>query len=452
MIRLDRPAVICTLYALAALTGYAAASGGSSAGEPLLPLRLFLPMLTVTVLVLWALVRRHRAAEDSLRASRAALADAKQDLERRVEERTRELRRTEARARRIIDTTIEGFVLTDPESRIVDVNQAVVAALAAPREEILGSLFTDLLAHDSRTRWQEAAADTGRDHLSFEARLRTTEGALTNCLISRSILREDDGTLTGFVAFLADITDLKRAQALREDVERISRHDLKNALNVVMSTPRIMMMESNLTPMQIHCLKMIEESGYLMLNMINLSLDLYKMEIGTYRLNPDLVDLMPILTRIVDGMASEARYRRIAFRIEINGAPAGEHDRFFVHGEKLLCHTMLHNLIKNALEASPPDRAVTIRLIEGEAFAIEVHNMGAVPEVIRGRFFEKYATAGKEGGTGLGTYSARLIAETHGGTIGFRTGQAEGTTVTVRLPRLDLETADEQPMSTAATG
>ena len=62
-----------------------------------------------------------------------------------------------------------------------------------------------------------------------------------------------------------------------------------------------------------------------------------------------------------------------------------------------------------------------------------IANKGAVPESVRERFFEKYATAGKARGTGLGTYSARLIALSHGGDIAMATDDA-GTVVTVRLP------------------
>jgi len=53
---------------------------------------------------------------------------------------------------------------------------------------------------------------------------------------------------------------------------------------------------------------------------------------------------------------------------------------------------------------------------------------------VREHFFDKYATAGKSGGTGLGTYSARLMAYTMGGDISFETSAEHGTTLTVRFP------------------
>ena len=43
-------------------------------------------------------------------------------------------------------------------------------------------------------------------------------------------------------------------------------------------------------------------------------------------------------------------------------------------------------------------------------------------------------TAGQQGGTGLGVYSAKLIAGALGGAIGFETSEESGTTLTVSLP------------------
>ena len=95
---------------------------------------------------------------------------------------------------------------------------------------------------------------------------------------------------------------------------------------------------------------------------------------------------------------------------------------------------MLANLVKNALEATPEDSPVTVILAQDDGVKIAVHNMGAIPVEIRETFFEKFSTMGKTMGTGLGTYSAKLIAETHGGGIAFETGEETGTTVMVTLP------------------
>jgi signal transduction histidine kinase len=57
-----------------------------------------------------------------------------------------------------------------------------------------------------------------------------------------------------------------------------------------------------------------------------------------------------------------------------------------------------------------------------------------VDAAIRDRFFDKYATHGKLQGTGLGTYSSKLVAAAHGGDITMTSSEKEGTTVVVTLP------------------
>jgi two-component system sensor histidine kinase/response regulator len=50
-------------------------------------------------------------------------------------------------------------------------------------------------------------------------------------------------------------------------------------------------------------------------------------------------------------------------------------------------------------------------------------------------FFEKYTTSGKKGGTGLGTYSAKLIAETQGGRISMDSSEEKGTTIKITFSK-----------------
>ena len=92
------------------------------------------------------------------------------------------------------------------------------------------------------------------------------------------------------------------------------------------------------------------------------------------------------------------------------------------------------NLLKNTLEASLNGKTITISLTtEKDKALIKIHNQGTVPTEICDKFFDKYTTLGKSGGTGLGTYSAKLMAEIQGGSIQFETSAETGTTVTVLL-------------------
>ena len=67
---------------------------------------------------------------------------------------------------------------------------------------------------------------------------------------------------------------------------------------------------------------------------------------------------------------------------------------------------------------------------------ITIRNTGAVPANIRERFFDKYVSTGKSGGTGLGTYSARMLAEAQRGGVELSVSDENNSTeVTVTLPR-----------------
>lgn len=230
--------------------------------------------------------------------------------------------------------------------------------------------------------------------------------------------------------------ELLEAARLREDVEHITRHDLKTPLNVVIGMPEVIMEEGNLSPNQIKCLKMIETSGYRMLNMINQSLNLLKMERGMYQVTPVAVNLLHIFQKIAVEMQNTFDSLGISLEILVNGSLTGGGSVFFVSGEELLCYSLFENLLKNALESSPSGEKITISCLEqDERSVIHIHNQGAIPANIRNRFFDKYVTFGKKtAGTGLGTYSARLFAETMGGSISFETSEERGTTITVQLP------------------
>lgn len=229
---------------------------------------------------------------------------------------------------------------------------------------------------------------------------------------------------------------LREAARLREDVEHIMRHDLKAPLTGIIGLPQIIRDEGGLTDSQAMFLRLIEENGLKMLSMINLSMDLFKMERGTYVPRPEPVDMAAMVRRLFAELASLAGGRRLSFALTLDGKPAGPTDTAMVSGERLLLYSMLANCLKNAVEASPAGETVTVDVRPGDPALVGIVNRGVVPPGLRGRFFQKFATEGKVGGTGLGAYSARLIAETHGGGARMETSDAtDTTTVTFVLPQ-----------------
>jgi CheY-like chemotaxis protein len=222
---------------------------------------------------------------------------------------------------------------------------------------------------------------------------------------------------------------------LREEMESIARHDLKGPLSVIINIPKMLVLDKNLTANQIELLEIINKSAHKMLEMINKSSDLYKMEKGNYRFHPVPVDLCKVIREVFQEFEILASTKRIDPSLLVDGKPASPQDSFLVPGEEFLVFSMFSNLIKNALEASPELGEVVVKLEGGDKSTVSITNAGVIPEQIKKHIFEKYASFGKEGGTGLGLYSAYLMVKTLGGELMFSSSESEGTTFKVVLPQ-----------------
>lgn len=235
---------------------------------------------------------------------------------------------------------------------------------------------------------------------------------------------------------------------LREQVDRIMRHDLKTPLTVFLSIPSLLKHRTDLPPDVIETIGMMEKSGYRMLDMVNRSMDLFRMESGTYECHPVPVDVVKIVRQILFELGETANGHSVLFRLESDGREVRDDEEFLISGEASLFYSMLANLIKNASEASPDKGTVTVSFVGKPGPGVRIHNNGAIPAEIRGTFLQKYVTHGKKAGTGLGCYSARLMAETMGGKMSFTTSEQDGTTITVAFPGTTAGHGEPLPMST----
>ncbi|WP_460836161.1 hybrid sensor histidine kinase/response regulator, partial [Massilia agri] len=213
---------------------------------------------------------------------------------------------------------------------------------------------------------------------------------------------------------------------LREDVERITRHDLKSPIAVALHGSQALLV-GPLTEAQREQAHMIETAAENALEMINRTLDVYKMEQGTYQAALQMFDLGEMLGRVCQHAAIACGSSDVTVQYE---AP----DDVVCLGEPLLCYSMFNNVLKNAIEASPPGGRVSVYIAPGYGnLHVMIDNAGEVPPAARAHFFEKYAASSKIGGNGLGTYSIRLMAEVQGGSVSMDTGHGR-TRLTITLP------------------
>jgi CheY-like chemotaxis protein len=233
----------------------------------------------------------------------------------------------------------------------------------------------------------------------------------------------------------ADYDGMLDAARLREDVEHITRHDMKGPLAGIIGLVQTLAEDDTLSRSQwTEQLRLVEETALQLLDMVNRSSELFKIETGRFQLDAKPVNIADILRRI--GEMSRTTFAGKHLTVSVaNSTPASEVVPLAL-GDAMLCYSLFQNLVKNACEAAPQGGEVAITLHDGPPLRIEITNQGVVPTEIRPRFFEKFVTHGKPGGSGLGTYSAKLLAEAQGGSVLLEVCDATDTTsVTVALPR-----------------
>lgn len=232
----------------------------------------------------------------------------------------------------------------------------------------------------------------------------------------------------------AEVDGMVETAQLREDVERITRHDIKGPLSGALGIVQLLLQDDELNRRQVEQLRLVEEITMQVLGMISRSAELYKIETGTFELKAAPVEIGELLRRLVETARVTYAEKTLSISVDTDMPVGAEMPR--VMGDATLCFSVFQNLIKNACEAAPKNSKVSIRLYDKTPLRIQIENRGVVPEAIRERFFDKFVTAGKQGGTGLGTYSARMLVQAQQGEIAMETDDETGLTrVMVSLPK-----------------
>lgn len=307
------------------------------------------------------------------------------------------------------------------------------------RYDVLGRAMRDFLPRQSEIALNDAVerlkanvtSPTNPPSTSLDLEFACADSSSVWLETRLGLLLNEGGDIIGMQGVARDINDRKLAQALRDDVDRMTRHDLKTPLSAVISLPDEIRRTANLNEQQNAMLDTIQSAGESMLSLINRSLDLYKMESGIYEINPTRIDVPAVIDSIKGDVQSIIREKGISLGLEIK--TPDQEGGFSVTAEYDLFKIMLSNLVLNGLQASPNGGALTIIMSKYDTTDITVRNKGEVPKRLRETFFDKYTTSRKNG-SGLGTYSARLMARTLGGDITLDTGTPGETCVTVTLP------------------
>ena len=216
-------------------------------------------------------------------------------------------------------------------------------------------------------------------------------------------------------------------------------HDIRTPMNVILGYNHLMKAEltdSKLLDYQ----KKIEQSGNLLLSIINNVLDMARIESGKMEIDENVERMGDILEEIDGVFATAAKEKNIQLKSEMYVT----HKNIVCDGTKV--REIMINLVSNALKYTPDGGTVTIKIQElpGDKegyikIKTEVSDTGIgmskdyIPIMFDSFSRERNTTIGKIGGTGLGMSIVKRLVDMMGGTIEVNSELGKGSCFTVIL-------------------
>jgi two-component system cell cycle sensor histidine kinase/response regulator CckA len=392
------------------------------------------------------------------------MRDAKVRSERSSAERA--TLESEGKYRALFEQSVDAIYVADRDGRIVDANQAATELFGYARTELLDLHVVDLYVDPED--WPRFIDQTERDGSTrnYDARLANKDGMEMHCLLSSTVHRSGEGTITGHQGVVRDITERKR---LEEQVGQRTRmaslgqlaggiaHDFNNILMGVILHAEILLAEETLPGDLAPDVQSIYDEATEGAQLVRQIMDFSRhspMETQILDLKDFIADRIDILRRTLPAS--------IKLLLEV------EPGELTARIDPTLIQQVVMNLVVNArdamqdagelrvslsrLEVGPNDEPPVLEMSPGQWLCLAVSDTGTgiPPEVIPHLFEPFFTTKPRGEGTGLGLAQIYGIVKQHAGHVGLDTELGNGTTFTVYLPAREAEPAPPEEQHEAA--
>jgi len=354
--------------------------------------------------------------------------------------------------------TGSGVIITDPEWRVVWINQGFTRLFGYTLDEIKGrgpgSFMTGPDTDRGTVKTMETEARARRRFLG-EILFYTRDGRKVWIELEIQPVVREDGELEGFMGLQLDITERKRqAEQMREAMEAAEKanqaksqflammsHEIRTPMNGVIGMTSLLL-DTPLNPDQRESAQIIRQSGESLLTIINDILDFSKIESGRLDLEHTEFAVADCVEGAVDLLATPAANKKIELLYEVaDDLPA------MVVGDAVRLRQVLVNLLGNAVKFTQEGEVTVTVGVAGRRdakvellFQVRDTGIGISAEGME-RLFKPFSQVDasmtrKFGGTGLGLVISRRLVELMGGSITARSELGRGSTFgfTLNLP------------------
>jgi len=346
------------------------------------------------------------------------------------------LKESEARYRLIFDSAPVGIVQFDHEGSILALNGAFEELIGEPGKSLIGkNLLTDVM---NRQMVQEVMKALNGEAGYFTGISHDVSG--TRDVPLRAYFRGlgvEGNASSGGVGIFEDISEDKRVERMKDEFISTVSHELRTPLTSIRGSLGLLSVKlmDELPEKMGSMLDIANRNTERLLLLINDILDISKIEAGKMEFNFERIEVMPFLKNVLEVNHAYGQEHQVEFRI------SHRQDDLFLQGDHHRLMQVFSNLLSNAAKFSRKGSMVDVAVYKKEAVVrFEIIDCGVgIPEQFHSHVFEKFAQYDSSdtrsvGGTGLGLSITRAIVERHGGMIGFKSREGEGTTFYIELP------------------
>jgi signal transduction histidine kinase len=218
----------------------------------------------------------------------------------------------------------------------------------------------------------------------------------------------------------------------REEVLGLVAHDLRNPLDLIITTADLLLEEKVEPGRQRELLQVAMRSGKQMNRLIEDLLDTVRLQAGKFSLDLEDVTVASIFRQASESFRPAAEKRDVRFDM----SPPG--DGIVVRADPLRVSQLVGNIVGNAIKFTPEKGRVTLRAVpNGESVLFQVTDTGpGIPPSDIPHLFDNFwqARNNDHRGVGLGLAIAKGVVEAHGGKIWAESTIGAGSTFSFTLP------------------